>query len=587
MLLNPIFYSLQIFFGFPIAVLVAILDCLFSVGFSFIPSYIIKNIIFCMTEYRDFNEFIFHVKPYVLFYFIFFIISIIIFRLYDYVVQVKTFPEIKKNIIVDNFYYILHHSKSYFQKNFFGDITEKIDELQKNVVEMLKWLFGKIFVHLMSIIVTTSVLLYFNFKCGMLIVVWIAFFIVLAMYFGNKIVKIGSVWANKTTFLNGFMVDTLSNFMAVKIFNNMEHEKNLTKQYAESIKIDEAKIEFYFLICWSAYAVSFFFVQLGSMYILFSQYKSNLINASDFAFVWSINSSIVSILWKLLKDFVELPEFYSCIEQSLIVLRKKIDIRSLSSDKIDIRQNPSIEFKDVYFSFDKKEIFKNLNITIKPFEKIGIVGLSGSGKSTFINLLLRFYELDKGKILINNHDITSCSIESLYDNITIIPQDSLLFNRSILDNIVYGNHHASKEEIEEAIKLSSLDSFIEKLPHGVHSSVGNQGTALSGGQRQRIAIARAYLKKDASIIILDEATSNLDTITEMKIQKSLDDISKNKTTIVIAHRLATLEAMERILVFHEGAIVQDGSHNTLIQQDGMYRKLWHMQKNLIDETDTE
>lgn len=587
MLSNPIFYAINIVLRYPFAFIVTIFDFIFSVGFSFIPSYIIKNIITCMTKGNDFPIFMTEVRPYIIFYLFFFFISIFVFRLYDYVVLVKTFPIIKRNIVVENFSYILQHSKTFFQKYLFGDITEKIDNLQKNVIDMLDLLFTKILVNITSITASTAILLYFNFSCGIVIITWTVFFILLSLIFGQKIIRVGVSWVNKMSFLNGLMVDTLSNFITVKIFNNVYHEKEIINTYAESIQKDNQTIEFYFFICWLAYAASFFIVQILCLYILFNQYKNNTINAGDFAFVWSINSSIVNVLWKLLKDFIEFPEYYSNIDQSLKVLQEPIQISSNSHNILKINHNPIIEFKNVTFCFDNKQIFNNLNITIHSGEKVGIVGLSGSGKSTFINLILRFYDIQNGQILINDTDISTITLESLYDSIAVIPQEAMLLNRTILENITYGNHHASAEMIKEAIRLAALEELLSQLPLGVNTPIGNQGSSLSGGQKQRIAIARAYLKNNASILILDEATSNLDSITEMNIQESLDTICKNKTTLIIAHRLSTLEKVNRILVFHEGKIIEDGSHNELIAHNGIYKKLWHTQNNLFNDTDKE
>ncbi len=215
-------------------------------------------------------------------------------------------------------------------------------------------------------------------------------------------------------------------------------------------------------------------------------------------------------------------------------------------------------------------------MVIKSHEKVGLVGYSGSGKSTFARLILRIYDLNSGRILIDGQDITQVTQTSLRKSIGIYPQDPSLFHRSIMANIRYGNRKASDEEVIEVAKKVHADEFIRASEQGYETQVGERGMKLSGGQRQRVALARAILK-NAPILIMDEATSQLDSETERIIQGSLDEIMHNKTAIVIAHRLSTLLHMDRILVFDKGTIVQEGSHDELINQPGLYKILWESQ----------
>jgi len=237
-----------------------------------------------------------------------------------------------------------------------------------------------------------------------------------------------------------------------------------------------------------------------------------------------------------------------------------------------------IEFNDVDFTYPEGlQIFNKLNVTIQPFQKVGLVGFSGSGKSTFVNLILRLFETNHGSILIDGQNILKVTQDSLRENISLIPQDPMLFHRSLMENIRYGRLEASDEEVIEAAKKANAHDFILQTEKGYESLVGERGVKLSGGQRQRIAIARAILK-DAHILILDEATSSLDSVTERKIQQGLDRLMRHKTVVVVAHRLSTISHMDRILVFDEGEIVEDGSHDELLEKEnGHYARLWHMQ----------
>ena len=235
----------------------------------------------------------------------------------------------------------------------------------------------------------------------------------------------------------------------------------------------------------------------------------------------------------------------------------------------------SINFKNVYFSYNQAEHTLNgINISINPGETIAIIGKSGSGKTTLVNLIPRFYEIESGQLLIDSENIQNYSLKSLRSNISLVTQEVTLFNDTIFNNIAYGKY--SDNEVRKVVTSAHMDEFIDNLPKGLDTLVGDQGILLSGGQRQRIAIARALLK-DAPILILDEATSSLDSESERYIQKALDQLMKNRTTLVIAHRLSTIENADRIIVLSKGRIVEQGNHNELIKQNGVYASLHRLQ----------
>ncbi len=228
-------------------------------------------------------------------------------------------------------------------------------------------------------------------------------------------------------------------------------------------------------------------------------------------------------------------------------------------------------------------MFKNLNVTIKPGERVGLAGRSGGGKTTLTKLLLRFADVTKGRITIDGQDIAMVTQESLRQNIAYVPQEPYLFHRSLRENVAYGQSNATDKQIIEACKKAHALEFIEKLPNGLNTTVGERGVKLSGGQRQRIAIARAILK-DAPILLLDEATSALDSESEHLIQQSLTELMKGRTAIVIAHRLSTIQKMDRIIVLDNGVITEEGPHAELITNKGTYAQLWaHQSGGFIEE----
>jgi ATP-binding cassette subfamily B protein len=222
------------------------------------------------------------------------------------------------------------------------------------------------------------------------------------------------------------------------------------------------------------------------------------------------------------------------------------------------------------------EVFRGLSLTIQPGERVGLVGFSGSGKSTFVNLILRLYDIQSGRILIDGQDIREVTQDSLRGAIAMISQDPMLFHRSLRENVRYGRLEASDSEVQEAAAQAHAHDFIVSLPEGYDSLVGERGVRLSGGQRQRIAIARAILK-NAPIFFMDEATSSLDSVTERHIQDSIEALMRGRTAIVIAHRLSTIARLDRIVVFHAGEVVEDGTHAALLARGGHYSRLWGMQ----------
>ena len=266
------------------------------------------------------------------------------------------------------------------------------------------------------------------------------------------------------------------------------------------------------------------------------------------------------------------------LKSNIDLIYKPIEIQDKENAYALKIKSPSIEYQDITFSYIKeKEVFKNLNISIKPYQKIGLVGSSGSGKSSLINLLLRSYAPEKGKILIDNQDISDITEFSLHKNISYVPQDVTLFNRSLLENLKITKPKASNDEIINACKLAHIHDTIMELKNGYDSIVGERGILLSGGERQRIAIARAILQ-DAPILILDEATSALDSEAEFAIQQALSNLMQNKTVIAIAHRLSTLRSMDRIIVLDNGQIIEDDTpKNLLKKKNGTFKHFYSLQ----------
>jgi ATP-binding cassette subfamily B protein len=262
----------------------------------------------------------------------------------------------------------------------------------------------------------------------------------------------------------------------------------------------------------------------------------------------------------------------------LKLLQRPVEITDSSDARPLEFTRASIEFRDVGFHYNAdRRILEQVSFKLEDGEKLAIVGPSGAGKSTIARLLFRFYDIDQGQILISDQDIARVTQQSLRDAIGIVPQDTVLFNDSILYNIQYARPQASFEEVREVARLADIDEFISQLPQGYDTVVGERGLKLSGGEKQRVAIARVLLKNPA-ILVFDEATSSLDSQSEKNILGALTRISHNKTTLVIAHRLSTVIDADRIIVLDHGRVCEQGDHESLIEANGLYARLWHLQQ---------
>ncbi len=324
-------------------------------------------------------------------------------------------------------------------------------------------------------------------------------------------------------------------------------------------------------------AIAYVIFYCSFMFCLGYLFMQNKISLGEITYMILATEAILHDVWRLTWDFPALTEQVSIISKALETITETQTVQDISNAKKLKIKKGEISIKNLDFKYNKEWIFKGLNLEIKTGEKIGFVGLSGAGKSTLVHLILRLYDINSGKISIDEQDISKVQQDSLRAQIAMVSQDNSLFHRTLAENIKYAKPNATQKEIEKASKLAHAHEFIKSLEKGYNSKVGERGIKLSGGQRQRVAIARAFLK-DSPILILDEATSALDTETEKVIQSSLTKLMKGRTTIAIAHRLSTLLEMDKIVILDKGKIVETGSHKALLKKkNGLYAKLWKMQ----------
>ena len=378
---------------------------------------------------------------------------------------------------------------------------------------------------------------------------------------------------------SGVRTDSLDNALNVKLNGNAEFEAQNLYESRKPVMHLFQKWHYYDRIRWVPTGFLSDICGVGVIVLSIVLVSRGQMNISDLAFVLSSFSTITMAFTRLNALVQNYSENSAIATVAWEKLNATIKIGDKSNAKnLHINRAPSIDFDNVSFGYGDRGVLKNFDLHIKSGEKIGIVGLSGAGKSTLCNLMLRMYDVDGGAVLVNGTDIRDVKQDSLRQHIAYVPQESVLFNRSILENIRYARPNASRKDVITAAKRAHIHEFIVGLPNGYDTLVGNRGIKLSGGQRQRIAIARALLK-NAPILVLDEATSALDSQNELFIQKSLKLVMHKKTTIAIAHRLSTLRNMDRIVVMSHGRIIESGSHAELLRRGGAYKKLWNMQTN--------
>lgn len=495
---------------------------------------------------------------------------------YDYL-KLKSTTNIRADIIKSMFSYVQQHSYHYFQNNYAGTLTNKISDMAKGVTTVLEQLICPLFSEITTNIIAIISMYLVHPFFGIILAVWSLMYLLSIALFTKRILQLSSNFSESHSLCIGKVADSITNIITVKLFSRLNYERNYLKKYILKSKVKQKSLQWYMLK--AKYLQGFLVTVLfSSMFFTLIYAKSkHLITIGDFTIILTLSFTVAHSLWLVSTYSVIFFENIGVCKQALSIINTPHEIIDPPNASNLLVTKGEIIFEKVNFSYEQgSRIFTNKSIIINGGEKVGLVGFSGSGKSTFISLILRLYDPFSGKILIDGQDIATVSQDSLREQIAMVPQDPSLLHRSFFENIQYGCLNATKEQVIEASKKAHCHDFIELMPLKYDSMVGERGIKLSGGQRQRIAIARAILK-NSPILILDEATSSLDSVTEKKIQESLKYLMQGKTTIIIAHRLSTLYSVDRILVFRNGIIVEDGNHEKLLAINGHYAQLWNMQ----------
>ncbi len=546
---------------------------------SIISPIVYKNIIDLMTQSTD-KEAILS-KLFALFFILIFNIALIqlFFRIGDYLIA-SSQSKILQKIAFFAYKKLQKHSYSFFTNNFSGSLITKVKRFTVSFEKLYDdFLFSIFFGFIKITVYIISMLYFFPVIITIFYILWLISYMFLIKFLAKKQIPLDLDEANADSNVTSRLADNISNILNIKIFSN--HKLEL-KQYNSLLKDQEIKRykswrfkNIQFLI----QGLLFSILEICITYISLIEWSKGNITPGTIVLIQTYIIGSFGIIWSFSRSIIH-------IQKSLAEAQEMIDIFEIEPEIKDPKKpeqvcisKGSILFKEIGFVYknNKKATFNKFNLQIKSKEKIGLVGHSGAGKSTIISLLLRFQDVTDGAIFIDNQDIRNINQDDLREKITYVPQEPILFHRSIYENISYGNINATKEQIIEVAKKAHAHSFISNLPNGYDTLVGERGVKLSGGERQRIAIARAMLK-NSPILILDEATSALDSISEKHIQLAFAELMKDKTTIVIAHRLSTIQNMDRIIVLDNGKIIEEGTHNELISKNsGVYNNFWKSQ----------
>lgn len=446
---------------------------------------------------------------------------------------------------------------SFFTDNYTGKISSAINEITNEVTNLNTQITSK-FISLLTSMISSLIVLY-TININIFITATILFtgiIISRLVYFSKKYLPYVQKAEEYNREYNGILNDAVLNFTSLRLYNSVEKFSKSLKSKKEEANFHKNKAsskEFAFgAIANVIYIIVLVILMIYSVYL----FKNNMMTLGSFIFfinaMISLKSQTTSFTW----SYIHIGEIMVKIKNSYDLLYSRNTIEDDNKQNITIKTG-KIEFKDISFKYNKNYIFEDFNLTVNDRQKIGIIGISGSGKTTLVNLLFKFYFPQKGNILIDDKDISNYNTNSIYNNLTYVPQETILLHSSIYENIKIAKPDATNKEIINAAKKAELHDFIESLEDKYDTIVGERGIKLSGGQRQRIALARIFLR-DSKIVIFDEATSSLDNNTEFKIQKNIHKYFKDQTIICIAHRLSTLKDMDNILVIEKGKIIDYG-----------------------------
>ena len=491
--------------------------------------------------------------------------------------QIIIGPRQRQTVTRAMYAYLQHHSHRFLSNDFAGALAHKISETSMGYSQTIWTVIFDFYPMLIVFGVAIFLLGHAHKGLAEFVGIWAVCFVSASFWLATRTRPFAVAAAAARSETTGRVVDAVTNLTSTRLFARLDYEREyLDRQLRKELSAVRKSNSYSERVRWFQYSAAAV-LKIGVLYYAMLLWGRGQITVAEFVVASTTTLLIINEARNLSRRFLEFFEYLGNVTNGVHTIvrpHELIDVPGAVRTRIE---RGRIEFRDVCFGYTPEQpIFQQLSVTIPAGQRVGLVGFSGSGKSTFVSLILRLYDPQAGRILIDGRDIRTMAQDSLHSQLSLIPQDPNLFHRSLLENIRYGRLEATDEEVIDAARKAHAHEFIQKIKDQYASLVGERGVKLSGGQRQRIAIARVVVK-NAPILILDEATSSLDSITEQAIQETLDDVMQGKTVIVVAHRLSTIAHLDRILVFDRGHIVEDGTHEQLIALGGAYHRLWSRQ----------
>lgn len=505
---------------------------------------------------------------------------VIAFRIHNFI-SVKLNPGLRHRITALSMESVMGRPYGFFQDHAAANIANTIKEIGTTIPDFIKTTFDGLICGLLTLAMATAVMWSVNYKFALGLIVWIALYFIVSIYILKRAKKLGHEGIKIRSKILAKVIEIIENIKCIRLLTNENFEKQkLRGLLNQFLKIDEDK-EKCTVKTFAFQGFSFVLFQGFCLWWLFDGYQKGEVQIGDFALILTINLSFVDYFRKVTQHLLDFADLLGNMHQGIKLIAAPTVKENNSGYDVPLNEG-EIVFNNVTFNYSASvPLFQDKSVHIKAGEIVGIIGHSGSGKSTFINLLLRLYDVKSGNILIDQHNIEHLSYDCLRKSISVVPQAPSLFSGTLMENIRYGRTDASDLEVIEAAKQADIHDYILSLPQGYETKIDSFGVKLSAGQRQRIAIARAVLK-DARILVLDEAMSHLDTVTEGKIQNSLLKLITGKTTILVTHRPSSLLLhAHHILVFEKGKIVEKGSHHDLRMRSSRYQSLWDSAEKFI------
>jgi ATP-binding cassette, subfamily B, bacterial len=485
------------------------------------------------------------------------------------------------------FAYFIGHSYTFFSGNFTGSLVQRIGRLARSLNSITDRFFYNVIPTMVRVVGIILVLSFTYPLLAWILGSWIIFLFGTSWAIANWKLKWSLLTAEADSRVGAATSDSIGNHTTIQLFSGAEHEN---KRFGDIVR-EHAHLWFkrwsLDTIIDSIQGLLNVIMQFVIFYIMIGYWEKGGVSVGMFVLAQTYILSLNDDLWQSSRVVRDMYEAFADSKEAIDIMKLPHAIQDVPNASVLKVPKGAVVLSDVKFGFDPlKTVVKNISLSMAPGERVAFIGPSGAGKSTLVRLLLRFYDIQSGAITIDGQNIAQVTQESLRNSISFVPQDPILFHRSLKENIRYGRFDATDEEIVQAAKLAHCHEFISGFPLGYDTLVGERGVKLSGGERQRVAIARAILK-NAPILILDEATSSLDSHSETLIQDALDVLMKGKTVIVIAHRLSTIRKMDRIVVIDHGTIIEEGTHDSLLAKGGMYAKLWSLQSGGFIKEESE